>query len=123
MSNKCLPRDVEETKMMKNNDLDKRIMINTSHLLRVWLLLQKMSHLLNVPGQEIRKVQHPHPGKMHEKPDVIGVQLGESALTSEIFLDDFYHGEILVFKKSERKESLHLISILGFDIRFIIVFI
>ena len=43
--------------------------------------------------------------------------------TSEIFYDDFRHGDILVFKKSERKNNFHLISVLGFDIRLIIVFI
>ena len=108
---------------MENNDLDQGVMIKTAHLLRVWLLLHKMSHLLNVPEKEIREVQHPHPGKMHEKPDVICVQPGESSLTSEIFHDDFHHGNILVFRKSERKQSLHLVSVLGFDIRLIIVFI
>ena len=60
---------------------------------------------------------------MHDEPDVIGVQPGKSALTSEILHDDFHFGNILVFKKSERKKSLHLISIPGFDIRLIIVFI
>lgn len=60
---------------------------------------------------------------MHEKPDVIGVQSRKFALTSEIFHDDFHHGDILVFKKFERKISFHLIYVLGFDIRLIIVFI
>lgn len=73
MRNKSLPRDVEETVMMKQNDLDQGVMIETAHLLRVWLLLHKMRDLLNIPEQEIRKVQHPHPGKMHEEPDMIGV--------------------------------------------------
>ena len=54
---------------------------------------------------------------------MIGVQPREPALTSEILHDDFHHGDILVFKKSERKKSLHLISVLGFDIRLIIVLI
>lgn len=49
MRNKCLPRDVEGTKMMKHNDLDQGIVIETTHLLRVWLLLEKMSHILNIP--------------------------------------------------------------------------
>ena len=56
MSDKCLPRDVEETEMMKHNDLDQGIVIEASHLLRVWLLLDKMSHLLNIPEQEVREV-------------------------------------------------------------------
>ena len=60
---------------------------------------------------------------MHEKPDVIGVQSGKSALTSEIFHDDFHHGGILVFKEPERKKPFCLVSVPGFDIRLIIVFI
>lgn len=60
---------------------------------------------------------------MHEESDVIGVQHRESALTSEILHDDIHHGNILVFEKFERKKSLHLISVLGFDIRLIVVFI
>lgn len=59
---------------------------------------------------------------MHDEPDVIGVQPGESALTSEILHDDFHHGDILVFKKSERKKPLHLIYVPRFDIRLIVVF-
>ena len=60
---------------------------------------------------------------MHEEPDVIGVKTRESSLTSEVLHDDFHHGDILVFNKSKRKKSLHLISIPGFDIRLVIVFI
>lgn len=56
MRNKCFPRDVEEAKMMKHNHLDQGIMIETAHLLRVWLFLHKMGHLLNIPKQEIREV-------------------------------------------------------------------
>ena len=60
---------------------------------------------------------------MHEEPNVIGVQPGKSALTSEIFHDDCHHEGILVFKKYERKTSFHLIFVPGFDIRLIIMFI
>ena len=60
---------------------------------------------------------------MHEEPDVIGIQPGKSTLTSEILHDDFHHGEILIFKKSERKKYFHLIYVPRFDIRLIIVFI
>ena len=60
---------------------------------------------------------------MHKEPDMISIQPGEPTLTSEILHDDFHHGDILVFNKSERKMSLHLISVPGFDIRLIIMFI
>jgi len=53
---------------------------------------------------------------------VVGVQPRKSTLTSEILHDDFHHADILV-KKSKRKKSLHLIFVLGFDIRLIIMFI
>jgi len=56
MRNKCLPRDVEEAKMMKHNHLDQGIMIKTTHLLRIWLFMHKVGHLLNIPHQEIREV-------------------------------------------------------------------
>ena len=56
MRNKGLLRDVEETDMMKHNDLNQGVMIVTTHLLRVWLLLDKMSHLLNIPEQEVREL-------------------------------------------------------------------
>ncbi len=50
---------------------------------------------------------------MHEEPNMIGVQHGKSALTSEILHDGFHHGDIIIFEKSERKKSLHLISVPG----------
>jgi len=56
MRNKGLRRDVEETEMMKHNHLDQGVVIETAHLLRVWILLQKMNHILNIPKQEIREV-------------------------------------------------------------------
>ena len=108
---------------MKHNHLYPRIMIKTAHLLRIWIFLYKVSHLLNIPEHEIREVQHPHPCKMHEKSDVIGVYSRKSALTCEIFHDDSNHGGILVFKESERKKPFCFISLPRFDIRLIIVFI
>jgi len=42
--------------MMKHNHLNHGIMIKTTYLLRVWLFLHKMGHLLNIPEQEIREV-------------------------------------------------------------------
>lgn len=56
MSNKCLPRDVEEAKMMKHNHLNQGIIIETTHLLRVCIFLHKMGHILNILEQEIREV-------------------------------------------------------------------
>lgn len=56
MRNKGIPRDVEETEIMKHNDLDQGIVIEVAHLLRVWLILDKMSHLLNILEQEVREV-------------------------------------------------------------------
>lgn len=56
MSNKSLPRDVEETKMMKHKDFDQGVVIEATHLLEVWLLLEKMSHLLNILEQKLWEV-------------------------------------------------------------------
>ena len=73
---------------MKNNNLDQGVMINVVHLLRVWLLLHKVSHLFNVSKQKVWEVQQFHPCKVHEEPGVVSVQPGKSPLTSEIFDDD-----------------------------------
>ena len=56
MRNKGVPRYVEETEMMRHNDLDQGVMIKTAHLLRVWLPLDNMSHLLNILEQEVWEV-------------------------------------------------------------------
>ena len=56
MSNKCLQRDVEETKMMKNKDFDQGVVIEAAHMLCVWLLLDKMSHLFNIIEQKVWEV-------------------------------------------------------------------
>ena len=69
------------------------------------------------------EVEPPHPGKMHEEHDMISIQPGEPTLTSEILHDDLHYGDIIFLKKLGRKQSLHLIYILSFDIGFIIVLI
>ena len=105
MSNECLPRDVEETEMLKNNNFDQGVMVDVVHLLRVWLLLHKLIHLINVSKQKVWEVKHFHPCKVHEELDVVGVQPGKYALASEIFDDDSHQGDIL-FSRNLKGKSL-----------------
>ena len=48
MSYESLPRNIEKTEMVKENNFNQGVMIYTIHLLRIWLLLYKVSHLVNV---------------------------------------------------------------------------
>ena len=109
--------------MMKNNNFDQGVMVDAIHMLRVWILLHKASHLINVSKQKVWEVQHFHPCKVHEETDVVSVQPGKSTLTSEIFDDDPHQGDIPVLKKFEREKPLHLTSMLRFNVRLIIMLI
>ena len=77
--------------MMKHNEFDEGVMIEVVHLLMILFLFHQVCHLLNVSEQEILDVQHPHPSEMHEKLDMICVQYGESALTSEVSHGNLHH--------------------------------
>ena len=56
---------------------------------------------------------------MHEKLDVIVVNPGESALTSEVFHDDLHHGSKPIQKLNKRKYLLNFIFIWCLEVRFI----
>ena len=88
MSNKSLPRNVKKIEMAKNNDFYQRLMIDAFQLLRVWLLLHNVSHLITVSKQKEGEIQHLYPCKLHEEPDMLSVQPRKSALRSEIFDDN-----------------------------------
>lgn len=75
---------------MNDRNFDENKMINTSELLLRGLVLHKSGHLLYVSEYEVRNVHHPYPGKMHQQPDVISIQAGESTLTSEILHDEIH---------------------------------
>jgi len=80
-------------------------MIYVVHLLMVWLLLHKVSHLINDSKQKVGEVQHLHPCKVHEELDMLSVQPGKYALTSEIFYDGPHKGTYL-FSRNLKGKSL-----------------
>ena len=123
MSNESLPRDIEKTEMGKNNNLDQGVMIYVVHLLRVWLLLHKVSHLINVSKQKVGEVQHLHPCKVHEEPNMVSIQPGKYALTSEIFDDNPHQRNIPILQKFKGERPLHLVSVLRLDVRLIVMLI
>ena len=72
---------------MVHQNPDKSKVINTVELLSTGLVLHENFHRLNVPANEKWEVHHSHPGKVHEKPDVIGIKARKPPLTTEVFYD------------------------------------
>ena len=66
-------------------------------------------------------VHHPHPSEMHEKPDMICVQSGESSLTSEVSHDNLHHQCILAEEKTEGEKLSFFILVPGLEVRLKIV--
>ena len=109
--NESLPCNVQLFEVMKDNDLDELMMENVVHLKLILCVMYHIGHLINASVQIIGNVEKFHPSEMHEKPDVIVVQLGEPYLTSEVFHDDFHHGRKPVQQLTERKYIFDVIFI------------
>ena len=84
-------------------------------------MLHEVFHLLFVVTNEKREVHHPHPGKVHEQPDVIGIKARKPPLTTEILHDQFHERGILITQKSEWKNSGELVQIAVLDVRLIMM--
>jgi len=84
-------------------------------------VLHKVIHLLYFVAHEKWEVHHPHPGEVHEQPDVICIEAGKPFLTTEIFHDQSHEGGILIPKKSEWKDSSELAQIAVIDVRLIMM--
>ena len=84
-------------------------------------MLHEGVHPLYVPTNEIWDVHHPYPGKVHEQPDVIGIQTREPPLTSEILHDQFHEWSIFIFQISEWKDSCELPQETGLNVRLIML--
>ena len=67
-------------------------------------------HPLYVSTYEKWEIHHPHPGKVHEKADVISIQSREPSLTAEVFHDQSHERSILIFQVSEGKDTCELIQ-------------
>jgi len=84
-------------------------------------VLHEFFHLLYVTTNEKQEVHHPHPVKMHEQPDLIGIKARKPPLTTEILHDQFHEWGILISKKSESKNSGELVQIVGLNVRLIMM--
>jgi len=83
--------------------------------------LHEVFHLLYVAENEKWEVHHPHPGKVHEKPDVIGIKARKPPLTTEILHGQFHERGILISQKSEWKNSGELVQTTGLNVRLIMM--
>ena len=123
MSNESLPRDVKKNKMVKKNDFHQRLMIDDVQLLSVWFLLPNLCYFINISKQEIWEIHHLDPGEVCEESNMVSIQLGKSAFTSEVLHDDFHHGSIVIKKVTKRQESISLISVSRLQVWLIILII
>jgi len=84
-------------------------------------VLHEVFHLLYVVANEKREVHHPHAGKVHEKPDVIGIKERKPPLTTEILHDQFHEQGIVIPQKYEWKNSGELAQTTVLDVRLIMM--
>ena len=94
-------------------------MINTVELLSSGLVLHEIFHPLYVPANEKWEVHHLHPGKVHEKPDVICIKVRKPSLTTEVFHDQSHERSIIISQKSEWENSSELTQTTGLNVRLI----
>ena len=99
---------------------DKSEVIDTVKLLLRGLMHHEGVHPLYIPTYEKWEVHHPHPGKVHEQEDMIGIQSREPPLTAKVFHDQPHEWSILILQVSEGKYSCELIHESGFDVRLIV---
>jgi len=59
-------------------------------------VLHKVFHFLYVFAHEKWEVHHPHPGEVHEQPNVIGREVGKPSLTTKILHDQSHEWGILI---------------------------
>jgi len=84
-------------------------------------VLHEVFHLLYVVANEKWEVHHPHPSKVHEQPDVIGIKARKPPLTTEILHDQFNEWAILIPQKYEWKNSSELAQTTFLDVRLIMI--
>ena len=79
---------------MHNHNFDECKVIDIVILLLRSFPLHEGGHLLNIPAHEVREVHHSHPGKIHQQPDMIGIQVRKLALTAKIFDNELHQRSI-----------------------------
>lgn len=108
---------------MEDNDLDQRVMKEIVHLLLIPFSLNCVCHFLNAHEQIISNIEHFDSCEVHEQSDMVGVESGKSAFTSELLHNDFHYGSMCIKKVDEREESFSLIFVLRLQIWLIILMI
>ena len=73
MGDEVIPSNALQIQQMIHQNPNKSKVVNTVELLLRGLMLHEIFHPLYVPANEKWEVHHPHPGKVHEQPDVIGI--------------------------------------------------
>ena len=96
MRNESLTRHSFLFKLVKDYDFDEGMMEKTSFLLRRRSLLDKGGHLVYALAEEEREIQQLSLSEMHQKSDMIGINLRISPLTCEISHDGFHKGCITI---------------------------
>ena len=66
IGNESVPCNVPLVKVMEDNDLDQREVVDPIHLLGIWIFLDIVCYLFNIPEHEERKIHHSHSNKMHQ---------------------------------------------------------
>ena len=74
IGNEGLPWNSLLIQLMHNKNFDNRVMKEAFHLLRIVSLLYNIGNFVNASVEVIGYVQHPHPSKVHEKPNLIGLK-------------------------------------------------
>ena len=90
------------------------------HFLIVISILHNVSHLINAMEKIIRQMQHSNSSEMHEKTNMIWVEVGNPSLTSEIIHYYPHHGHIPVKEMREMENGLFVIFVPRFEVLFII---
>ena len=73
MGDEILPSNALQSQLMIHENPDKSKVINTVKLMMRGLMLHEGVHPLYVAANEKWEVRHPHSGKVHEQPNVIGI--------------------------------------------------
>ena len=81
----------------------------------------KIFILSMLPQMKKWEVHHPHPGKVHEQPDVIGIKARKPPLTTEVLHDQFHEHSILISQKSEQEDSCKLTQTTALNVRLIMM--
>ena len=84
--------------MMYNHHIDKGMVKQAIHFLGVNPHLDNRTHFHNTPIEIVGEVKCLNPCEMHKESKMIGIDLGVSPLTGELFHDSQHQGCIPMFE-------------------------